>query len=142
MAVMAEVAVERVTYTARCVRAGDWWAIIVPEVPGVFSQARRLDQAEEMARDAIAAMLRVSPRSFDVRVCPDLPGGIGAEIDAAKELRQVAERAQREATAATWHVAATLLERHQLTMRDIGSLLGMSHQRVSQLLERSGRGAE
>lgn len=142
MAVMAEVAVERVTYTARCVRAGDWWAIIVPEVPGVFSQARRLDQAEEMARDAIAAMLRVSPRSFDVSVSPDLPGGISAEIDAAKELRQVAERAQREATAATRQVAATLLEACQLTLRDIGSLLGMSHQRVSQVLERTGHGSE
>ena len=139
---MAAVAARRATYTARCVRAGDWWAIVVPEVPGVFSQARRLDQAEAMARDAIAAMLRVSPQSFDVRVSPDLPSGISAEIDAAKELRQAAERAQREAAAATLHVATTLLERRQLTMRDIGSLLGLSHQRVSQLIERRGHGAE
>ncbi len=95
-----------------------------------------------MARDAIAAMLRVSQQSFGVRVSPDLPGGVSADVDAAQELRQVAERAHREATAATRHVAATLLERRQLTMRDIGSLLGVSPQRVSQLLDRSGHGAK
>ncbi|MHB1576616.1 MAG: type II toxin-antitoxin system HicB family antitoxin [Candidatus Dormibacteria bacterium] len=107
----------------------------------MLRQARSLDQAEEMAREAIAAMLWVSVRSFDVRVSPDLPGGIGAEIQAAKELRQTAERAQREATAATRHVAATLLECRQRTMRDIGFLLGISHYRVSQLFERSRHGA-
>ncbi len=46
-------------YRVRAVRSGSWWAITVPELPGVFSQARRLDQVEAMAREAIAMMLDV-----------------------------------------------------------------------------------
>jgi predicted RNase H-like HicB family nuclease len=54
------------TYTARAVRSGKWWAIEIEELDGVYSQALRLDQAEAMARDAIAATLDVSPDSFEV----------------------------------------------------------------------------
>ena len=46
-------------YRVRAVRSGGWWAITVPELPGVFSQARRLDQVETMAREAIALMLDI-----------------------------------------------------------------------------------
>jgi len=31
-------------YTARCQRSGDWWAISVPELKGVNTQARRLEK--------------------------------------------------------------------------------------------------
>ncbi len=34
--------------TAKVTHTGDWWAIAVPEVPGLFTQAKRLDQVEEM----------------------------------------------------------------------------------------------
>ena len=46
-------------YRVRAVRSGGWWAITVPELPGVFSQARRFDQVEAMAREAIALMLDI-----------------------------------------------------------------------------------
>ena len=49
------------TYTAVARRAGDWWAISVPELKGVHTQARRLSRVEAMARDAIALMLDVPP---------------------------------------------------------------------------------
>lgn len=62
----------RSSYTARAVRRGRWWAIEVPEIPGVFSQARRIDLVEPMAREAIALMLEVPEDSFDVAVEPDL----------------------------------------------------------------------
>lgn len=138
MAVMVRPATERATYTAQCVRSGDWWAITVPEVPGAFTQSRRLDQAEDMARDAVALLLRVPPGSFDLVVIPNLPADVAAEIDAARELRQTADRYQRDATLAARDVARRLFERCHFTVRDIGRLLGISHQRVSQLLERAG----
>ena len=40
------------TVTANAVRSGNWWAIEVPEIPGLFTQARRLDQAASMVQDA------------------------------------------------------------------------------------------
>ena len=53
------------------VRSGDWRAITVPALRGVFSQARNLDEVPEVAREAIAMMLDVDPAEvgpIDVRV--------------------------------------------------------------------------
>lgn len=43
------------------VRSGEWWAITVPSLRGVFSQARHLDEVPAAAREAIALMLDVDP---------------------------------------------------------------------------------
>ena len=56
------------SYAVLAERSGRWWAISVPELPGVFSQARRRDQIEAMARDAIALYLDVPLDSFAVSV--------------------------------------------------------------------------
>ena len=55
-------------YTALVERSGQSWAIRVAELPGVFSQARRLDRVEYMARDAISLLLEVPADSFDIEV--------------------------------------------------------------------------
>jgi hypothetical protein len=107
----------------------------VSELPGVHTQARRLDQVEAMARDAIALVKDVPADAFDVTLALDLPSDLAAEVDAAKELRDTAERAQREATAAARALAAKLVDRYRLTLRDAGRVIGLSHQRVGQLLE-------
>ena len=54
------------TYHATAERDGSWWAVSVPELPGVFTQGRTWAQAEEMARDAIASMLGVAVRDVSV----------------------------------------------------------------------------
>jgi predicted RNase H-like HicB family nuclease len=53
----------KVTATAH--RSGDWWAIEVPEVRGVHTQVKRLDQAAAMAADAVALMLEIDPADID-----------------------------------------------------------------------------
>jgi predicted RNase H-like HicB family nuclease len=60
----------KTAYSARAVRSGDWWAITVDELKGVHSQARRLDQAATMAREAISLFLDVAIDSFEVTVVP------------------------------------------------------------------------
>lgn len=55
-------------YTIVVERDQGWWAIRVAELPGVFSQTRRLDGVEVMARNAISLLLEVPPDSFDVVV--------------------------------------------------------------------------
>ena len=43
---------ERKSYVVEAVRDQDgWWIIEVPEVDGAMTQAPRLDQVDEMARD-------------------------------------------------------------------------------------------
>ena len=41
---------------AKTHRSEGWWAVEVPEIPGLFTQARRLDQVPQMVQDA-GAML-------------------------------------------------------------------------------------
>ena len=118
-------------YTVRCTRSGSWWAISVPEIKGVFSQARRLDQVEEMAREAIALMLDVDPNSFDVDVQPELP----QEVTRAHKARSALRKAEESAEEATVTAARALLAKGY-TVRDAGALLGISPQRVSQLAPR------
>ncbi len=48
-------------YRVEAVRSGEWWAITVPSLRGVFSQARHLDDVPAAAREAIAMMLDVDP---------------------------------------------------------------------------------
>jgi predicted RNase H-like HicB family nuclease len=38
--------------TAKATRSGKWWAVEVPEIPGLFTQAKRLDQVVDMVADA------------------------------------------------------------------------------------------
>jgi predicted RNase H-like HicB family nuclease len=119
-------------------RTGGWWAIEVPEIPGVFSQAKRLDGVTPMARDAIALMLDADPNSFDLFVEPRLDAAVDRLVREARELRSLVEAEQRLASQATRAAARALIARG-LTVRDAGRLLGISHQRVAQLLSTPGR---
>ncbi|MDQ6900484.1 MAG: type II toxin-antitoxin system HicB family antitoxin, partial [Candidatus Dormibacteraeota bacterium] len=62
---------ERRAYLAEAVRDEDgWWIVEVPEVDGAMTQAPRLDQVEEMAREVVALLLELPADSFDVVVRP------------------------------------------------------------------------
>jgi predicted RNase H-like HicB family nuclease len=124
----------RKAYSAKAIRSGDWWAITIPELQGVHSQARRLDQAQRMAREAIALFLDIPPDSFEVAVVPVLPPDVQADVDRARSVRGAADELQREAATATARAARELVKGTRLTVREAGQILGVSHQRVAQLL--------
>ena len=128
-------------YTARARRSGSWWAIDVPELPGVYSQARRLVRVESMARDAIALFLDVDPATLDIRVETNLPSELRRDVDAVGRLRAEADRVQAESSGAMRHLTSELLGRG-LSVRDAGAILGISHQRVSQLVREESEGRE
>ena len=129
----------KATYTALAERGDGWWAITVPELRGVFSQARRLARVESMARDAIALFLDIPVDSFEVTVRevidPEADVLVAEAIKAradAIEHQRIAARKSRE--------AVRTLDRLGLPQRDIGRVLHLSHQRVAQLLASSGDG--
>lgn len=124
-------------YTAECVRSGGWWSVHVPEVKGVHTQARRLDQVEAMAREAISLILNVRADSFNINVESVLPENVRKELDHVHQLRKDADRVHREAVEASVLVARDLVSRYHMTVRDAGRLLGLSHQRVAQLCQGS-----
>ena len=123
---------ERKVYDVSAERVNGWWILRVPAVDTV-TQAKRLDQVEFMARDLIYAMTDEVPHSFDVAIKPDLGPSLGATLRKAVKARKDAASAQDEAMTESKR-AAVELHRAGLTIRDVGELLGVSYQRVSQLL--------
>lgn len=122
------------TYTVEARRSGRWWAIAVPELRGVVSQARRLADVEPMARDAIAGVLDVSPRSFSVVIRPILGDRLDGLVRHARESRAGAHEAQLAAADRSLR-ALTSLQKAGVPLRDAGELLGISHQRAAQIAD-------
>ena len=122
----------KLSYTVEARRSGRWWAIDVPELRGVHTLARRLADVELMARDAIAAVLEVSPRSFDVVIRPVLGERLDGLVRDARDSRASAQEAQLAATDRSVR-ALTSLQKAGVPLRDAGELLGISHQRAAQI---------
>lgn len=113
--------------TAQCERSGRWWAVSIPEVPGAFTQARRLDQVPDQAADAVATLCDIPVDSINVTLSFDAPGV--AEVRAKQA---EAQRVSMEASEAMRDLVRHLRE-EGLTVRDIGVILGVSPQRAQQL---------
>jgi hypothetical protein len=122
------------TYAVTATRVGEWWALeaTVPQA-SVRSQTRRLEQVEATAREAIALALDEPPDSFELSVSISVPDDLGARIESATELTRLATDLQALALQAKRSVAAEL-HMQGYSVRDSGSLLGISSQRVSQLI--------
>ncbi|MCO4236293.1 hypothetical protein [Pseudarthrobacter raffinosi] len=113
-------------------RDGRFWYVESTQIDGLTTQARTVAEIPEMVRD-LAAMITGRPESdFDVEVTFDTP-------EVAAHLRQARELAARSdelkaASAKERHEAAMVLKRQGVTVRDIGAVLGVSHQRAQQLV--------
>lgn len=112
-----------------------WWVITIPEVPGAFSQSRRLDQVEENAREVIELMTDKAPDEITVEW--SVPGAIGEEAAHVADLRERAEDAVDAAHVATQR-AVPKLHAAGLSYRDIGWVAGISHQRAQQIDKERG----
>ena len=121
--------------TATATRLGDWWAIEVTDVQGgLHTQARRLDQVAATVADAVALVADVPRNTIEVNVIPKLPPRDAELIDAARHASQEAARAAELASQLSRQAVAQLRS-EGMTVRDVGGLLGVSPQRVSQLVE-------
>uniref|UniRef100_UPI003F496221 hypothetical protein n=1 Tax=Promicromonospora sp. CA-289581 TaxID=3240013 RepID=UPI003F496221 len=119
------------TYTVKAVREGVWWVLHVEDV-GV-TQSRSLRDAPRMAADMIALMLDVDPETIVVQVEPQLDEETMAKVKAARAGVAKLE-AQQNAVAKESRAAALKLRKAGLSGADAAKVLGVSQQRVSQLL--------
>lgn len=115
--------------TARVTRSDGWWAISVDEIPGLFTQARRLDQVADMVRDA-ASLLGVGVGTVEVQ--PVLDSDSQRMLEELEAARKEAEEKQRISSGLTREVIRRFRD-EGLTLRDIASLVGLSQQRVAVL---------
>lgn len=131
----------RPTYQVRVWQEDDWWlARVVGASEGAdraplnaVTQARRLARIEPMGRDLIATILDADDADFDVELEYVLPGDVGGLVCQAKGARAWLEAAQD-----LWQERSTLAARaltsKGYSLRETATLLGLSHQRVDQLL--------
>lgn len=121
-------------YTATATREGKWWMIRIPELDGL-TQARRLSEAAHMAHDYIAVTLDDAPaETIEVDVVVDKVAGVhvAARLTDLRSARERADKASRDAA----ELAARLAKDLSLAgvpVRDVGFIMGLSHQRAHQL---------
>jgi predicted RNase H-like HicB family nuclease len=120
------------TYRATVERDDRWWLVKSPDVPGALAQVKRLRQAPEAIREVISLILDVPVEQVEVTIGLEL-GDVALDVREAMELRQQAEELQARASRRMREAASTLAGLG-MTIRDIGTLLGVTHQRVAQLL--------
>lgn len=129
------------TYEIKAWQEADWWlARVVGASDGAdasplngLTQSRTLVQVEPMARDLVATILDTEQSAFDVTVDYVLPEDAGDLVRQAKAARAWAGAA-RELSQDRSAVAARALTDRGYSLRETAALLGISHQRVDQLL--------
>ena len=122
------------TYRVDVVRDEGWW-IMHARIPRtiIYSQAKRVDDVEPMIRDAIAGVLDVDSESFAIELTFVLDSDVLDQVARAREVSleaaEVQKRASRESRA-----AVQALRKEGLTLKEAGYFLGVTPQRVAQLL--------
>jgi len=115
-------------------REDRWWLITVPDL-GLVTQARQLRDTDRMARSIIALHRNVDPDSFEVirDQVIGMPARMAGLVTEAAEGRLRQERLAEDLAAATKEAALALID-DGVTLRDAGYLLGLSHQRIAQIV--------
>jgi hypothetical protein len=116
-------------------RHDDKWWMVESESLGLLTQARTVQEIEPMARSIISLHLEVPPESFDIEIrfefqTPELSD----DLDDLISNREYLEDRAAEERYRVWTLARALVESEGLTMRDTGAMLGLSHQRIAQLI--------
>ena len=109
----------------------DVWLVHIKGVDGCQTYGRSIRQAEARVREALAAWLEREPE--ELTITPQLPDNVAVLASQVSQARREAERAGTEAQQATAD-AVRRLTKMGLSRRDAADLLGISHQRVQQLL--------
>ncbi|NED94728.1 hypothetical protein G1H11_05330 [Phytoactinopolyspora alkaliphila] len=119
--------------TSTAVREDEHWFVTCDQYPSVHSSARLLTHAREDQRLRIAAHLDVPASTVSVEVRARLPTETAQRIDRAQNLRGTASWANGTAAKELREAARTLVEMN-LSLRDVGTILGVSHQRAHQII--------
>jgi DNA-directed RNA polymerase specialized sigma subunit len=121
------------TFEVHARRWDGGWELHISE--NDVTQAHSLSEAESVVRDYLAVEHDVEPGSFEVRIVPEIDG---LEDEAAQLRRDIGQLqdTQLEVAARSRALAQRLRERG-LSGADTAAVLGVSPQRVSQLLKAS-----
>ena len=118
-----------------------WWVAQVKEAPAALTQGRTLTEARRRIREVLVLALGSGSAARRIALVED----VRLPATALRALREVAASRTRliqerdRLSAAIDTAISTLLDEMELSVRDAGELLGLSHQRVQQLRAASQR---
>lgn len=124
-------------------RDGRWWTFEIPELRSpspvgsgreivAMGQARRASQVELAALEIVAMWTGEDDAQVTVRF--PVPADVEDAIRRAGERDAEARRAEREAVEARRYAASALVTGEHMTQEDAATVLGVSRQRVGQLV--------
>lgn len=114
-------------------REDDYWVAQVAGLRGGATEARRWRDLENEVRDLIAGLTDVDEQSFDLVWHFDLPGEAMTHLRDWEDLKRQRARIDAEYRSVASRVV-TSMRKLDISQRDAADLLGISHQRVSQLM--------
>jgi hypothetical protein len=123
------------TYRVHAERDGKFWFVTVPAVDR-STQARHLREIEQMARDLIRVVRDLTDEqtaALVLNIDIGVPPVAATLLTRARQLSADADRLRRESAIAL-REAASALHADGMPVRDIGGVLGVSHQRAHQLI--------
>jgi predicted RNase H-like HicB family nuclease len=109
------------------------WLVRVPRLPGCHSYGRTLEQARRRIREVVELWI---DDAGDVVLQEEirLPIDVKTAIARSRRARERAQQENENAQHLTRDAAYELVDDLGLSLRDAGELLGLSHQRVQQLV--------
>lgn len=124
-------------YQATASREGKWWMIRIPAIDGL-TQAKKLEDAELMAREYIAASEDIELDDVEVALTVDTVGGVTGISDRVERLNTYRNQLTHLESAVVTESVSLAKDLHAcgLPMREIGQVLHLSHQRVEQLIKK------
>lgn len=119
------------TYTVRYEQdEAGWWVASVQGVRGCHTQGRSIRQAEERIREALSLFVDDADRAT-LKASFVLPADARRRL---AEIRKLEEKVKRHAQLLR-EVVAVLTDSLNMSRRDAGAVLGLSHQRIQQLVD-------
>lgn len=128
--------VGQVKHQVRVSREGRWWVAEVDGVPGGATEVRRLTELDTEVRDLLSGLLDLA--EDEVELDYDFRPAFGEDAaDAWKHFLAERDELYRRQTELDEQRRTVVRALHDqgVSTRDLGELLDLSHQRVSQLLD-------
>ena len=131
----------RTSYTVRYERdETGWWVAQVKEMPAAITQGRTIAEARRRIREALGLALDDDAAAERAKLIDDvrLPAEVRRALQRARAARARLATESKKAQESTAEAVRTLIQSMHLSVRDAGDLIGISPQRVHQLVHEDG----
>jgi len=109
------------------------WILQATEAPGALSEVTNLNHAAAHMKEAISFVTGEPESEIEIELIPIVNPKVTTSLKKYKALKHKARTADKEAIKER-KKAAIMLQKDGMTLRDIGAIFGLSHQRAQQII--------